>query len=168
MRTNKYPGVYANTSSISMVFNYFGTQVKKTYKIIPSKRNLLYVYNEKLKLLELIEKGEFDLEEFRSENKKSGAKSKARSYTFEDMYREFVLAYGSERSPTTMDGYRRIANKIAISVGNKPMDYISPSELRKLLKSDYKNRNVKSISEMINVWRRAHEMLSEHLKVTRY
>lgn len=168
MRTNKYPGVYANTLSISMVFNYFGTQVKKTYKIIPSKRNLLYVYNEKLKILELIEKGEFDLEEFRAENKKSGAKSKARSYTFEDMYREFVLAYGSERSPTTMDGYRRIANKIAISVGNKPMDYISPSELRKLLKSDYKNRNVKSISEMINVWRRAHEMLSQHLKVTRY
>lgn len=168
MNRNKYPGVYPNTSSISMIFNYLGTQVKKTYKIIPSKRNLLYVYNEKLKILELIEKGEFDLEEFRSDNKKSGASSKKKTYTFEEMYMEFVLSYGSERSPATMDGYRRIANKIAISVGSKPMDYISPSELRKLLKSDYKNRNAKSISEMINVWRRAHEMLSQQLKVTRY
>ncbi|TOF96723.1 hypothetical protein CGJ15_16480, partial [Vibrio parahaemolyticus] len=65
MSKNKYPGVYAKNSSISMVFNYLGKQVKKTYKVMPTSRNLLYVYNEKVKILELIEKGEFDLEEFR-------------------------------------------------------------------------------------------------------
>lgn len=151
-----------------MVFNYLGTQVKKTYKIEPTSRNLLYVYNEKVKILELIEKGDFDLEEFRDNNKRTGSKSRTRTYTFEEMYQEFVLSYGSEKAPSTMEGYRKLANSIAICVGNKPMDYISPSELRKILKTNYKNCNIKYISEMINVWRKAHTILSQKLKVTRY
>ncbi|EMF8921263.1 tyrosine-type recombinase/integrase [Vibrio parahaemolyticus] len=168
MSKNKYPGVYANNSSISMIFNYLGRQIKRTYKVMPTSRNLLYVYNEKVKILELIEKGEFDLEEFRDINKKSGSKSRARTYTFEEMYQEFVLSYGSEKAPSTMEGYRKLANSIAISIGNKPMDDISPSELRKVLKENYKNCSIKYISEMINVWRKAHTILSQKLKVTRY
>lgn len=66
--------------------------------------------------------------------KKSGSKSRGRTYTFEEMYQEFVLSYGSEKAPSTMVGYRKLANSIAISIGNKPMDDISPSELRKVLK----------------------------------
>ncbi|EGQ8531070.1 tyrosine-type recombinase/integrase [Vibrio cholerae] len=167
MNKNKYPGVYANNSSISMLFNYLGKQVKKTYKIMPTPRNLLYVYNEKVKILELIEKGDFDLEEFR-DNKRNGSELSSQTYTFEDMYQEFELSYGSEKAPSTMYGYRKLAKCIAISVGKKPMDSISPSELRKVLKTNYKNCSIKYISEMINVWRKAHDILTQKLKTTRY
>ncbi|TOM78967.1 hypothetical protein CGH68_25515, partial [Vibrio parahaemolyticus] len=68
-------------------------------------------------------------------------------------------------APSTMVGYRKLANSIAISIGNKPMDDISPSELRKVLKENYKNCSIKYISEMINVWRKAHTILSQKLKV---
>lgn len=101
-----------------MYFNYLGKQVKKTYKIMPTSRNLLYVYNEKVKILELIEKGDFDLEEF-PDNKKNGSELGSQTYTFEDMYQEFVLSYGSEKAPSTMYGYRKLAKCIAISVGKK-------------------------------------------------
>ncbi|WP_061038150.1 Arm DNA-binding domain-containing protein [Vibrio coralliirubri] len=168
MSKNKYPGVYENKSSISMIFSYYGKQIKKTYKIPPNKRNLMYVYNEKVKIQELIERGDFDLDDFYANSKKSSTSLRAKRYTFDEMYSEFVQSYASEKAPSTMASYNSLAKEISLAVGNRPMGSISPSELRKILKKNYKNRNNKSLSEMINVWRRAHVILSQKVKNIRY
>jgi len=166
--SNKFPGVYKNRNSISMVFNYMGKQIKKTFKIPPTYNNEVYVYHEKIKILESIEKGEFDLDDFYSHSKRTSDASRAKRYTFDEMYSEFVLSYGSEKAPATMRGYNKIAKDISFSIGNRPMNSISSSELRKILKKNYGHRSNKTISEMINVWRRAHIILSQKLKNPRY
>ncbi|WP_210472274.1 Arm DNA-binding domain-containing protein [Vibrio crassostreae] len=168
MSKNNYPGVYPNASSISMVFNYMGKQIKKTFKIPPNKRNLVYVYNEKIKIQEKIERGDFDLDDFYSNGNRSISHLRSKRYTFDEMYSEFVQSYGSEKAPSTMRVYNNIADEISLLLGNRPMDSISPSELRKLLKKNHQNRNNKSLSEMINVWRRAHIVLTQKSKTVRY
>ncbi|MFW1081839.1 Arm DNA-binding domain-containing protein [Vibrio parahaemolyticus] len=167
MKNNKYPGVYKNENSISMIFSYAGKQIKRTYKILPTRRNLIYVYNEKLKIVESIEKGVFDIDEFYSGRTKNN-KIKAKQYTFSDMYNLYRESYGSERSPSTMRGYNQIASQLSQVLDDEPMDNLSPTKLRFILKEKFGNRNNKSLSEMLNVWRRAHEMLTETLDRTRY
>jgi len=150
----KFPGIYKNKNSISIHFSLNGKQVKRTKKYIPNDQNCRLAYKLRCEIIDSIEKGTFDLEDFDRNNGENKIK-KTQKHTLKYYVKKFLTLKSTSCSPTTMYGYSTKASQIIKIIGNIAINKINPIKVQEFFNKFFKHLSNKTKNEMLIVFRGA-------------
>ncbi|WP_318451471.1 tyrosine-type recombinase/integrase [Photobacterium leiognathi] len=164
---SKYSCVYPNKNSISIFFTYEGKLTKRTLKYTPTLSNLKKAHQERVFIVESIEKGTFDLKNYdlnKNTNKIKKTKPLENLYYYLDLFLKLKKNKVSERTYITYLNKSILLKKL---IKDTSIKNINPTMIDEKFSSQ-KHLSFKYLNEVLLVLRGAIKTATENDIILKY